>query len=315
MGGDDQRRDEPLTPILSTNPPLSERLPPLKVAKSNWVNWLSAAISITLLVIMLGQLRKFGFARAWEALPASPWFWMAFAGYYITLPVIEWIIYRRLWLIPLDGLAALFRKLVSNEILLGYSGEAYFYTWARRRAKMVAAPFGAIKDVSILSAMAGNIVTLTMLAIAYPIVGVIGLKFDFEPVFLSAAFIVSLSTLLLLFRSRIFSLPRRELGFIFAMHMLRLVVTTFLTVSLWRTGLPEVPMIWLVFLVTTQLLVTRLPFVTNKEVVFAGLASLLVGNDAQIATLIATIATAILATHLCVGSVLVLAELFAVRRK
>ncbi|MCI1142015.1 hypothetical protein MOP88_06395 [Sphingomonas sp. WKB10] len=52
---------------------------------------------------------------------------------------------------------------------MGYSGEAYFYAWARQRAQLVAAPFGAVKDVSILSAIAGNAVTLAMIAIALPV--------------------------------------------------------------------------------------------------------------------------------------------------
>ncbi|MGO8609832.1 hypothetical protein ACC848_43530, partial [Rhizobium johnstonii] len=51
----------------------------------------------------------------------------------------------------------------------GYSGEAYFYAWARSRARMVAAPFGAVKDVSILSAIAGNTITLTLFAFAVPL--------------------------------------------------------------------------------------------------------------------------------------------------
>jgi hypothetical protein len=289
-------------------------LPPLDVQTQNWSRWLSAAISIALLISIGMHLNRFGFARAWEILPASPYFWMSFAGYYLALPASEWLIYRRLWQIPADGFAALLRKLVSNELLLGYSGEAYFYTWARRRAKLVTAPFGAIKDVSIMSAMAGNLVTLVMLTVAYPLVGELAPQFNVRAVMLSAGFIIALSMLFFLFRRQIFSLPRERLWFIFAMHMARLVVTTSLTVSLWHVGLPELPVIWLVLLVTLQLLVTRLPFVTNKEIVFASLAVFFVGNDAQIAALIAMIATAILATHIVVGAVLALVELFAVRR-
>lgn len=45
------------------------------------------------------------------------------------------------------GIGALLRKLVSNELLLGYLGEAQFYAWARSRTNMTTAPFGAIKDI------------------------------------------------------------------------------------------------------------------------------------------------------------------------
>ncbi len=61
------------------------------------------------------------------------------------------------------------KKRISNDVVMGYSGEAYFYAWARQRAQLVAAPFGAVKDVSILSAIAGNAVTLAMIAIALPV--------------------------------------------------------------------------------------------------------------------------------------------------
>ncbi len=311
---DDNNLDGALPPTASVNPSLSELLPPLPVPKRSWASWFSGVISIILLIAILLQLRKFGFAKALDILPTSAYFWVAFAAYYVVLPTSEWMIYRRLWKIPIDGFAALLRKLISNDLLLGYSGEAYFYTWARRRMNLVAAPFGAVKDVSILSALAGNLMTLVMLAVAYPLVGSLGTHFNFDPqdIVKSAAFIVLLSMSFLIFRKRIFSLPRQDLTFIFALHVVRLFAALGLSVTLWRLGMPGVPLVLLVMLATLQLLVTRLPFVTNKEIVFAALAGLIVAEDAR--AVIALIATAILATHLLVGMILVLAELVSVRR-
>jgi hypothetical protein len=57
-----------------------------------------------------------------------------------------------------------------------------------------------------------------------------------------------------------------------------------------------------------QLLVTRLPLVPNKDMVFASLAIFLIGNDGEVAALIAMIATAILATHLIIGAALLLRD-------
>ena len=51
--------------------------------------------------------------------------------------------YRKLWGLPFSGIAALLRKMVSNELLLGYLGEVQFYAWARSRLNMATAPFGA----------------------------------------------------------------------------------------------------------------------------------------------------------------------------
>ena len=42
-------------------------------------------------------------------------------------------------------MAALIRKRIANEVAFSYSGEAYFYAWARQRAQMVAATVSAPK--------------------------------------------------------------------------------------------------------------------------------------------------------------------------
>ena len=76
----------------------------------------------------------------------------------------------------------------------------------------------------------------------------------------------------LAFKSRIFSLPAPQLRMIFSVHAMRLMTTTILSGVMWPTALPEVPLVWLVLLATLQLLVTRLPFVPNKDLVFASLA-------------------------------------------
>ena len=68
-----------------------------------------------------------------------------------------------------------------------------------------------------------------------------------------------------------------------------LLATTFLSGLMWHVALPQVPLVWLVLLATLQLLVTRLPFVPNKDLVFASLAIFLIGNDSEVATLIANV--------------------------
>jgi hypothetical protein len=280
----------------------------LDVRRFNLQAWVSGGLSLAFLIVIVWKIRDFGFISALETLPASPMFWCAFAGYYLALPSSEWLIFRRLWNLPVAGFAALLRKMVSNEVLLGYSGEAYFYIWARRHAHLVTAPFGAIKDVSILSALAGNIVTLVMLVVAWPLVGTVVPQFHGRTVLLSAGVMIGLSMVILLFKGRIFSLKAPELKAIFGVHIVRLLITTILSGVMWHTALPDVPLVWLVLLATLQLLVTRLPFVPNKELVFASFAIFLIGNDGTVATLIAVIATTILATHLVIGAGLLLRD-------
>jgi hypothetical protein len=286
-------------------------LPSLDVDRFNWQRWLSVALSAAFLVTILWKLSDFGFTNAFRTLPSRPLFWCAFAGYYLALPASEWLIFRRLWKLPVAGFAALLRKLVSNEVLLGYSGEAYFYTWARQNARLVTAPFGAIKDVSILSALAGNIATLVMLIVAWPLVGKVAPQFHGQAVLLSAGVMIAMSMAVLLFRGKLFSLGAPELRSIFAVHIGRLIVTTLLSGVMWHAALPQEPLVWLIILATLQLLVTRLPLVPNKDMVFASLAIFLIGNDGPVGELIAMIAAVILATHLLIGAALLIRDAVA----
>ena len=290
-----------------------DRLPSLEIRNSHWQRWLTAGISLALLVTILTRLDEFGFRQAFAVLPATPLFWLSFFAYYFALPGSEWLIFRRLWNLPAIGFAALLRKLVSNEVLLGYSGEAYFYAWARDHAKLVAAPFGAIKDVSILSALAGNLATLAMLFLAWPLLSNVAPQLHGQTIFISTAVMLGSSVAILLFRGRLFSLDRAALQYAFSMHLMRLAATTLLSGVMWHLALPGISFVWLILLATLQLLVTRLPLVPSKDLVFANLAVFLIGHDNAVTMVVAMIAASILATHLVVGAIVALPDLWASR--
>ena len=251
-----------------------------------------------------------------EAMVPRTWyFWVVFAIYYMHGPVLEWIIFRRLWNIPfISGLLAQLRKLVSNELVLGYLGEAQFYAWVRARANLTTAPFGAIKDVAILSALTGNAATLVMLVFAWPIVASGSLGMPMREVFLSLAVVLATSCLILVLRKKLFSLDRRELLFITLMHVVRTVLFIVLSALLWHFVLPDVTLgLWLV-LATLRMLVSRLPLIPNKDVVFAGIAVFLLGHDLEIAALMTMMAAIILAAHVVAGVVSGLVGLIETQR-
>ena len=270
----------------------------------------SMLVSLALLLVAGWQQRSLSLADVRDMIPVSPWFWMIFAGYYLAGPVSEWFIYRRLWQMPLSGLGALIRKLVSNEILLGYLGEAQFYGWARSRLKFVTAPFGAIKDVTILSALVGNFATLAMLVWAWPLVASGHLGMEGRTVFLSLGVVLVTSFVILLFRERLFTLPRRELWFISAVHLARIAAVVIFSARMWHAVLPEVETSLWIVMATLRMLVSRLPLLPNKDVVFAGIAVFLLGHDVEIAGLMTLMAVLLLVTHLIVGGLFALADLF-----
>ena len=145
-------------------------LEPVKTIKSRWPMIIAGVLTVAMIVGLARQLLKSGLGGLSHATPDSWLYYVAFVLLYLSPPIGDYIIFRKLWRIPLEGLGALMKKRIANEVVLGYSGEAYFYAWARQRAQMVAAPFGAVKDVMILSAMAGNLMTLAMTALALPLV-------------------------------------------------------------------------------------------------------------------------------------------------
>ena len=262
----------------------------------------SMLVSLALLVVVAIQFGDISLAEVSGMIPTNPLFWMVFAGYYLAGPVSEWFIYRRLWAMPLVGLGALLRKLVSNEILLGYLGEAQFYGWARARLKFVAAPFGAIKDVTILSALVGNFATLAMLVWAWPLIASGQLGLEGRTVFISLGVVLVTSFVILLFRQKLFSLVKNDLWFISAVHLARIAAVVIFSAWMWHLVLPQVEMTLWVIMATLRMLVSRLPLLPNKDVVFAGIAVFLLGHDVEIASLMTFMAVLLLVTHLAVGA-------------
>lgn len=275
----------------------------------SWGRALTMALSVLVLAAAVWQARSLQLADITALVPSSPLFWLVFAVSYMAGPASDWLIFRKLWGVTGRAFGALTRKLIYNELLLGYVGEVYFYTWARRKLPMAATPFGAVKDVAILSAVAGNIMTLALIALAYPYLALLPLAEYGNDIAWSLAFVVGISLVPFLWRRQIFSLTRGELWMVFGIHMGRIVVTTLLSAVLWALVLPDVAIGWWVVLSAIRLLVSRLPFVPNKDVVFAGIALLALGQDVEIAALMAMMAALILTTHLALALVFGLHDL------
>ncbi len=279
-------------------------------ARTGWASRaLTPLLSAAILVAALWQLRYLDVRAVIAMVPPSPWFWLLFAAGYLALPVSEWIIYRRLWGLPGRGFLALLRKRVSNEIVAGYSGELYFYAWARKHATLVGSPFAAIKDVSILSAVVANVCTLTLAVVSWQSLAALHLGSDARMMVASAACIAVPSLIALVLRKRLFSLARPELTRIAIVHLLRIVATTMLSAALWAVALPAAPLAWWLVLATLRLLVSRLPLLPNKDIVFAGVVAFALGTAFHVAALLTMIAALWLLTHLLLGAVLTAVEL------
>jgi hypothetical protein len=292
-------------------------VPPAE-AQRGWLRWVGPLVSLAIVAAAVNHFRSGDLHRIAALVPRTPAFWLVFALAYFAQPLLDFVIFRRLWRIPAAGFPALVRKYISNEVLLGYSGELYFYTWARRRASTpggpagaiaTGAPFGAIKDVTILSALVGNAVTLVMFLIAYPTLEKLNLGLSGKTLYTSIAVLLGSSLVVMLLRGRVFSLPRPQLAFVAAVQLVRVLATTGLAALMWSLVLPAVPFLYWLMLATLRLLISRLPLVPNKDVVFAGVAVLIVGATSGIAPLMAMMAGLLIIVHLVVGGALVASDL------
>jgi len=193
------------------------------------------------------------------------------------------LVHGIIWKRSLSGsFPAFLRRRVYNFGVVGYSGEAYFILWARQNLGLSGAQaFSGVKDSNILSALASNTATIVLLAVFF-------LSEQFQSflaavpaakVYVIIAAVIGgvMVPLVLRFSNRLIALPRRDAQIVFTIHTVRLLVVLFLQAAQWAVALPEAPFgVWLTFL-TAYLVLTRIPFLPNKDLMFAALAISLAG--------------------------------------
>lgn len=275
----------------------------------------ATAVSLALLGVILWRLQAAGWDRTLALLHNGPGFWTALLLFYFTLPAGEWLIYRRLWQLPAAGIVPLLRKRISNEMLFGYSGELYFYLWAKARPDLTRAPFGAVKDVNLTSALSAAALTLGLLAAAAPWFGTLDLGRLGKPLLWSGLLLTAISLGVVAFGRRAFTLGRADLLSITAVHLMRLLTTTLLLALVWHLALPAVALSTWLLLSTARLLIGRLPLVPNTDLVFATLTGVLVGPYNVIGDLLAATTLLILCLHVAVLAALALVDIVRARAK
>lgn len=267
---------------------------------ARWWTLLGGVLSIGLVAAIVLQLggATSDVLKTIGRLP--PLVWVALLLLYFVQTFFDFAIFRRLWNMPLAGVEALLRKNVINEVVLGYSGEAFLYVWARRAAAAVSSPFAAIKDANIVSALLGNLLTLALAAVSVTQLRELDFAGRLGPALWSGLIPLVISVGVLAFGRRVFSLRLGQLAYVAAVSGLRLIVWTALTVLIWSMALPDVaPGLWIVVL-AIRFLVSRIPLISNKDLVFGNLMLLLLGAQSAVAVLLAALAVVTLGMHLVV---------------
>lgn len=235
------------------------------------------------IALIIMRIQTIGLTDILRHLPTSAAFYACFIAYYLTQPLGEYIIYRRLWgLKSIKFLAVFLRKRVYNFAVLAYSGEAFLFMWARSQEALSAQPvMSHVKDNVILSALSSNALTIIMVAF-FLATGQMQRFFkiapDIELYFaIAGALAIILVLTVLRFRQSILSLSARDTIAVSTIHTIRLLINLALQTALWAIALPGVPLeTWLVIL-TLQLALTRIPFLPNQDLVFLALVMSVTG--------------------------------------
>lgn len=262
--------------------------------------WATTGIMIAVVLVVLRILSTIDPRQVAAAVPATPLFWAAFVAYFLAVPAAEWLLFRRLWAIPKSGAAAIMGKLVCNELLFGYSGDAYFFTWARRHLKHVAEPLSTIKDLALVSSLVGSGATLTALLLATPLLSTMP-KGQLYPLLFGAVCALVSGGVILTLGRRMIGLTREAFRFVLLVHIGRTMVQVGCMFAMWHFAMPGVEIGTLVGLSALRMAISRLPLVPNKDMMFLGVAVTLLGSAGTVVATMAMVAGVIVLGHLTVA--------------
>lgn len=236
------------------------------------------SIQLSLVGYLFYQLYEIGFSKITESLPTKPVFYLLFILIYFSLPLAEVIIYGIKWPLTLrNSLPIFIQKKVLNTDVVMFSGEAYFFHWAKTYLGIpTKEALHFIKDNNILSSVASTIITVLLL-LFFITQGYINIYDYVGEVSLLNWILISIGVLIAgfviyKFRNKIIALNAADSLKIFFLHSSRILLINLLQILQWHVALPEIGFsVWFTFS-AVQILVSRILFLPSKDVLFVTVA-------------------------------------------
>ena len=262
-------------------------------------------VPLALLVIIGRRLTELGWGGIWQARPSNAGFYILLVAQFFLQPFGDYFVYRSLWREQMPPLAVILRKRLMNTFMLDYSGEAYFFFWAQHHVKLPMPRIAhGIKDSNLLSGGAGLAMVFILAAI---LLAVGGLNLPVLPgskwiyVLAGTAPLVLCAGLIAAHR-KMTVLSRRELATVFGIHFTRACLVLSIEFGLWQLSgaLPN----WIASLqfVALRLVITRLPVVPNKDLIFVGAGLAAAGAAHAAVTPVATVLVILAAADLMLAA-------------
>ncbi len=252
--------------------------------------------TVGILLFLVWQLREVDFREVFLGLPRTPWFYVLLISLYLMLPAVQFLAYRTVWDFgTLSAIRAFIKKRILNKDVLGYSGEVYILAWAQDHVKRSSQPLlECVRDMNIISAAASNLMAVLLLAffVLMGQVSVQDLIGDRQAYALVGAAGITLILLFVMMSKRrrwLFSMAWKATWVVFGLHLGRVLLHHGLEISMWHLAMPDVPIqIWFTY-AAISVVVTRIPFLPNPDLltlaIAVGIAGAMTVSEAQITAL------------------------------
>lgn len=231
-------------------------------------------VPVLLLALVGYGLTHVGWSNIYQSRPDRLAFYVVALVPFFIQPIADLFIYRNLLQVGRElPLWIFLRKRCMNSIMLDYSGEVYFFLWARKKLGVKDATLmHAVKDSSVLSASAGLIVLWLMVVVLF-VAGIVKIPV----VSRSTWWVVAAGSLPLVFAAALFlghkkltQTSRTNMLITFGLHFARAVAVMGMEYLTWLLSGALPSSGDCLKYVALRLLVTRLPLIPNKEIVFIG---------------------------------------------
>lgn len=250
------------------------------------LKWSQRLINAAVLIWLVWQLSVIGWIKVWNSFPTQPLFYLLFVLLFFQLPLFEVLIYRLTWAFDaLKSIPIFLLKRVYNKDVLGYSGEVYFFVWAKNTLNISGSEiFKVIKDNNIISSIASTLMSIGLLSIFFftdQIKIIEWIASQNRNYFIGGILLLVIVVFLFVkFRHYVISMRLKTAYQIFGIQMFRLTLVQAINLMMYYVVFPEIPFyVWFTY-IALEIILSRIPFLPNRDLIFAAMSIAIAGDMA-----------------------------------
>lgn len=240
--------------------------------------WIQRLFSLAIVSILVYQIVDIGIQEVLTNIPTNPVFHFIVFLTVVQLPLFEVWIYHIIWKSPWrQTLPVMLVKNVYNRDVMGYSGEVYLFVWAQKFLNKTKTDIlKDIKDINVVSSFASTFFAIALLSFFF-FTGLLIID-EWINATNSVYFIVGsivaaiLIVLIYFFRKVILTIPYSQAFGIFSIHFFRLVFYVIMMLIMFLLVIPEISLKLAFTFIAAEIIITRIPFIPNRDLVFTSLS-------------------------------------------